>query len=60
MCLTIRKDDMKNFLPKVAEKDIECYKILKQDNNYCYYTPYEECEIDIDEIFKANTIGKNA
>lgn len=52
MCLELKNSRIK---AKIATKDIVCYKgLIKKDN--IYYTPYQNCIIEIGNTYKSNII----
>lgn len=50
MCLYLTKQ---NKEPKVAEKPIECYKLVLRRAYNRLVTPFMHCEIDLGEVIKA-------
>ncbi len=50
MCLYLTKQ---NKEPKVAEKSIECYKLVLKRPYNRFVTPFMYCEIDLGEVIKA-------
>lgn len=50
MCLYLTKQ---NKEPKVAEKPIECYKLVLKRAYNRLVTPFMHCEIDLGEVIKA-------
>ena len=55
MCLELKKYSK----PKIAKKDIICYKALLKLDDGILRTPYQNSPIKIGEIYQSNIINKN-